>query len=144
MIGSHEGGEHLSTEDRGRGERFYPRRRWRGAYRCWEGVRGVGGGLTISLGLTNYCECSGPEAFSSLPWSSLSLSLSVSPSTNDHPNTNDGRRASFPLVGIQNYIAEADADLIPVPGQLELHMLSEICGVLLSPCFGALSMGSQI
>ena len=41
---------------------------------------------------------------------------------------------------IQNYIAEADADLIPVPGpvQLELHGRCRY-GVLLSPCFGALS-----
>ena len=38
---------------------------------------------------------------------------------------------------IQNYIAEADADSIPVPGQLELHSRCR-CGVLLSPCFGAL------
>ena len=38
---------------------------------------------------------------------------------------------------IQNYIAEADADLIPVPGQLELHGRCR-SGVLLSPCFGAL------
>ena len=38
---------------------------------------------------------------------------------------------------IQNYIAEADADLIPVPGQFELHGRCRY-GVLLSPCFGAL------
>ena len=38
---------------------------------------------------------------------------------------------------ILNYIAEADADLIPVQGQLELHGRCR-CGVLLSPCFGAL------
>ena len=43
---------------------------------------------------------------------------------------------------IQNYIAEADADLIPVPGQLELHGRCRY-GVLLSPCFGALYL-SQI
>ena len=38
---------------------------------------------------------------------------------------------------IQNYIAEADAALKPVPGQLDLHGRCR-CGVLLSPCFGAL------
>ena len=38
---------------------------------------------------------------------------------------------------IQKYIAEADADLIPVPGQLELNGRCRY-GVLLSPCFGAL------
>ena len=38
---------------------------------------------------------------------------------------------------IQNYIAEADADLIPVRGQFEWHGRCR-CGVLLSPCFGAL------
>ena len=43
---------------------------------------------------------------------------------------------------IQNYIAEADADLMPVPGQLELHCRCRY-GVLLSPCFGALYL-SQI
>ena len=43
---------------------------------------------------------------------------------------------------IQNYIAEADADLIPVPGELELHGRCRY-GVLLSPCFGALYL-SQI
>ena len=43
---------------------------------------------------------------------------------------------------IQNYIAEADADEIPVPGQLELHGRCRY-GVLLSPCFGALYL-SQI
>ena len=36
----------------------------------------------------------------------------------------------------------ADADLIPVPGQLELHGRCR-SGVLLSPCFGALYL-SQI
>ena len=35
---------------------------------------------------------------------------------------------------IQNYIAEADADLSLVPGQLELHGRCR-SGVLLSPCF---------
>ena len=40
------------------------------------------------------------------------------------------------------YIAEADADLIPVPRQLELYGRF-ICGVLLSPCFGA-PFSSQI
>ena len=43
---------------------------------------------------------------------------------------------------IQNYIAEAAADLIPIPGQLELHGRCRY-GVLLSPCFGALYL-SQI
>ena len=38
---------------------------------------------------------------------------------------------------IQSYIADADADLIPVPEQLELHGRCR-CGALLSPCFGAL------
>ena len=38
---------------------------------------------------------------------------------------------------IQSYIAEADADLILVPGQLELHGRCRY-GVLVSPCFGAL------
>ena len=38
---------------------------------------------------------------------------------------------------IQDYIAEADAELIPVTGRLELHGRCR-CGVLLSPCFGAL------
>ena len=37
----------------------------------------------------------------------------------------------------ENYKAEADADLIPIPGQLELHGRCGY-GVLLSPCFGAL------
>ena len=36
-----------------------------------------------------------------------------------------------------NFIAEADADLIPAPGQLELHDRCRYV-VLLSPCFGAL------
>ena len=35
---------------------------------------------------------------------------------------------------IKNYTAEADADLIPIPGQLELHGRCR-CGVLLSACF---------
>ena len=38
---------------------------------------------------------------------------------------------------IKNYKAEADADLIPIPGHLELHGRCR-CGVLLSPCFCAL------
>ena len=38
---------------------------------------------------------------------------------------------------IKNYIAEADADLIPVSRQLELHGRCRF-GVLLSLCFGAL------
>ena len=37
----------------------------------------------------------------------------------------------------KNYIEEAEADLIPVQGQLELHGRCR-CGVLLSPRFGAL------
>ena len=44
---------------------------------------------------------------------------------------------NFLWTEIQNYIAEADADLIPVPGQLELYGRCRY-GVLLSPCFGAL------
>ena len=43
---------------------------------------------------------------------------------------------------IQNYIAEADADLIPVPGQLEFHGRCTY-DVLLFPCFGVLNL-SQI
>ena len=50
-----------------------------------------------------------------------------------HPNTNDGRRVNSFLSEIQNYIAEADADLIPAPGQLELHGRCR-CGVVLSLC----------
>ena len=38
---------------------------------------------------------------------------------------------------IKNYKAEANADLIPIPGQLELHGRCR-CGVLLSACFCAL------
>ena len=34
---------------------------------------------------------------------------------------------------IRTYIAEADADLTPAPGQVELHGRCR-CGVLLSPC----------
>ena len=44
---------------------------------------------------------------------------------------------------IQNCIAEADADLISVQGQLELHVRCR-CGVLLSPCFGALFVADLI
>ena len=40
---------------------------------------------------------------------------------------------------IKNYKAEADQDLVPIPGQLELHGRCR-CGVLLSPCFCALSI----
>ena len=40
-------------------------------------------------------------------------------------------------------IAEADADLIPVPGQLELHGRCR-CGVLLSPCFVALFVADPV
>ena len=42
---------------------------------------------------------------------------------------------NFLLSEIQNYIA--DADLIPVPNQLELYGRCRY-DVLLSPCFGAL------
>ena len=49
---------------------------------------------------------------------------------------------NFLWLEIQNYIAEASADLIPVPGRLELHGRCRY-GVLLSPCFGALYL-SQI
>ena len=48
----------------------------------------------------------------------------------------------FSLDGTQNHVAEADADLIPVSGQFELHGRCRY-GVLLSPCFGALYL-SQI
>ena len=44
---------------------------------------------------------------------------------------------------IEKYIAEADADLTPVQGQLELHGKCR-CGVLLSPCFGALFVADLI
>ena len=44
---------------------------------------------------------------------------------------------------IQNDIAEADADLIPVQGRLELDGRCR-CGVLLPPCFGALSVADLI
>ena len=44
---------------------------------------------------------------------------------------------------IMNYIAEADADLIPVQGQLELHGRCRF-DVLLSPCFGALFVADPI
>ena len=30
---------------------------------------------------------------------------------------------------LQNFIAEADADLIPVPGQLELHLVAPYCAI---------------
>ena len=50
---------------------------------------------------------------------------------------------NFLWLQIRNYIAEADADLIPVPGQLELHGRFR-CGVLLSPCFGALFVADLI
>ena len=43
----------------------------------------------------------------------------------------------------KNYKAEADADLIPIPGQLELHGRCR-CGVLLSTCFGALFVADLI
>ena len=44
---------------------------------------------------------------------------------------------------IKNYKAEADADLIPIPGQLELHSRCR-CGVLLSTCFCALFVADLI
>ena len=44
---------------------------------------------------------------------------------------------------IKNYKAEADADLIPIPGQLELHGRCRH-GVLLFPCFGALFVAELI
>ena len=44
---------------------------------------------------------------------------------------------------IQNYIAEADADLIPVPGQLQVHGRCRY-GVLLSPRFSALCVADLI
>ena len=44
---------------------------------------------------------------------------------------------------IKNYKAETDADLIPIPGQLELHGRCRY-GVLLSPCFGALFVADLI
>ena len=44
---------------------------------------------------------------------------------------------------IQNYKAEADADLIPIPGQLELHG-GYRCGVLLSTCSCALFVADLI
>ena len=44
---------------------------------------------------------------------------------------------------IKNYKAEADADLIPIPGQLELHGRCRY-GILLSPCFGALFVADLI
>ena len=44
---------------------------------------------------------------------------------------------------IKNYKAEADADLIPIPGQLELHGRCR-CGVLLSTCSCALFVADLI
>ena len=44
---------------------------------------------------------------------------------------------------IENDKAEADADLIPIPGQLELHGRCR-CGVLLSACFCALLIADRI
>ena len=44
---------------------------------------------------------------------------------------------NFLRLEIKNYKAEADADLIPIPGQLELHGRCR-CGVLVSTCFCAL------
>ena len=50
---------------------------------------------------------------------------------------------NFCWLEIQNDIAEANADLNSVPGQLELHGRYR-CGVLLSPCFGALFVADLI
>ena len=44
---------------------------------------------------------------------------------------------------IKNYKPEADADLIPIPVQLELHGRCR-CGVLLSTCFCALVVADPI
>ena len=44
---------------------------------------------------------------------------------------------------IKNYKAEADADLIPFPGQLELQGRCR-CGVLLSACICALFVADLI
>ena len=44
---------------------------------------------------------------------------------------------------IKNYEAEADADWIPIPSQLELHGRCR-CGVLLSACFCALFVADLI
>ena len=44
---------------------------------------------------------------------------------------------------VHSFIAEADAHSIPVPGQLELHDRCR-CGVLPSPCLGALFIADQI
>ena len=55
-----------------------------------------------------------------------------------HPNTNDGRRVL--IFSDRKFIItlqKGDADLIAVPGQVELHGRCR-CDVLLSPCFGAL------
>ena len=50
---------------------------------------------------------------------------------------------NFSRPEIKNYKAEADADLIPIPGQLELHGRCR-CGVLLSTCFCALCVADLI
>ena len=44
---------------------------------------------------------------------------------------------------IKNYKAEADTDLIPIPGQLEFYGRCR-CGVLLSACFWALFVADLI
>ena len=44
---------------------------------------------------------------------------------------------------IKNYKAEEDADLIPIPGQLEVHGRCR-CDVLLSACFCALFVADLI
>ena len=50
---------------------------------------------------------------------------------------------NFPRPEIKNYKAEADADLIPVAGQLELRGRCR-CSVLLSTCFCALFVADLI
>ena len=50
---------------------------------------------------------------------------------------------NFLWLEIQNYIAEADADAIPIPGQLEVHGRCRYC-VLLSTCFGALDFFADL
>ena len=50
---------------------------------------------------------------------------------------------NFQWSQIQNYIEEADADLIPVPGQLELHGRCT-CGVLLSMLWCSLFVAGLI
>ena len=54
-----------------------------------------------------------------------------------------GDEFNFLRPEIKNYKAEADADLIPIPDQLELHGRCR-CGVLLSTCFCALFVADLI